>query len=97
MNDHLREDKVELAHVLTEAPIRDLKKAIGVNDRYVFLNELFRGDETMYERSLKTLNGFRIYQEAEYWINRELKIKLGWNDSNSIVRHFYQLVKRRFS
>ena len=97
LNDRLREERVEVAHVLTETPIRDLKKAIGVNDRYVFLNELFRGDETMYERSLKTLNGFRIYQEAEYWINRELKIKLGWNDSNSIVRHFYQLVRRRFS
>jgi hypothetical protein len=97
LNDHLREERVELAHVLTETPIRDLKKAIGVNDRYVFLNELFRGDEAMYERSLKTLNGFRIYQEAEYWINRELKIKLAWNDSNSIVRHFYQLVRRRFS
>lgn len=97
MNDQLREERVELAHVLTETPIRDLKKAIGVNDRYVFLNELFRGDETMYERSLKTLNGFRVYQEAEYWINRELKIKLGWNESNSIVRHFYQLVRRRFS
>ncbi len=97
LNDHLREERIELAHVLTETPIRDLKKAIGVNDRYVFLNELFRGDEVMYERSIKTLNGFRIYQEAEYWINRELKIKLGWNDSNSIVRHFYQLVRRRFS
>jgi hypothetical protein len=97
MNDQLRQERIELAHVLTETPIRDLKKAIGVNDRYVFLNELFRGDEAMYERSLKTLNGFRIYQEAEYWISRELKIKLGWNDNNSIVRHFCQLVKRRFS
>ena len=97
LNDRLREERIELAHVLTETPIRDLKKAIGVNDRYVFLNELFRGDETMYERSLKTLNGFRIYQEAEYWISRELKIKLGWNDNNSIVRHFCQLVRRRFS
>jgi hypothetical protein len=97
LNDRLREERIELAHVLTEAPIRDLKKAIGVNDRYVFLNELFRGDEAMYERSIKTLNGFRVYQEAEYWINRELKIKLGWNDSNNIVRHFYQLVRRRFS
>jgi hypothetical protein len=97
MNDRLREEKIELAHVLTETPIRDLKKAIGVNDRYVFLNELFRGDETMYERSLKTLNSFRIYQEAEYWINRELKIKLGWDDNNSIVHHFCQLVRRRFS
>ena len=97
LNDHLREEKTEVAHKLTETPIRDLKKGIGVNDRFVFLNELFRGDEAMYERSLKTINGFRILPEAEYWINRELKIKLGWIDDQPTVRHFYQLVRRRFS
>ena len=97
LNDHLREEKTEVAHKLTDTPIRDLKKGIGVNDRFVFLNELFRGDEAMYERSLKTINGFRILPEAEYWINRELKIKLGWIDDQPTVRHFYQLVRRRFS
>ncbi|HKP32423.1 MAG TPA: hypothetical protein VJT83_06835 [Chitinophagaceae bacterium] len=97
LNDHLREERTEVAHKLTDTPIRDLKKGIGVNDRFVFLNELFRGDEAMYERSLKTINGFRILPEAEYWINRELKIKLGWIDDQPTVRHFYQLVRRRFS
>ena len=97
LNDQLREEKTELAHVLKETPIRDLKKGIGVNDRFVFLNELFRGDEAMYERSLKTINGFRILPEAEYWINRELKIKLGWDDNLHATQHFYQLVRRRFS
>jgi hypothetical protein len=97
LNDHLREEKAELGHILKETPIRDLKKGIGVNDRFVFLNELFRGDEAMYERSLKTINGFRILPEAEYWINRELKIKLGWDDSQHATQQFYQLVRRRFS
>ena len=97
LNDHLREERTELAHLLKETPIRDLKKGIGVNDRFVFLNELFRGDEAMYERSLKTINSFRILPEAEYWINRELKIKLGWDDNQPTTQHFYQLVRRRFS
>jgi hypothetical protein len=97
LNDQLREEKTELGHVLKETPLRDLKKGIGVNDRFVFLNELFRGDEAMYERSLKTINGFRILPEAEYWINRELKIKLGWDDNLHTTQHFYQLVRRRFS
>jgi len=97
LNDQLREDKTELGHMLKDTPIRDLKKGIGVNDRFVFLNELFRGDEAMYERSLKTINGFRILPEAEYWINRELKIKLGWDDNLVTTQHFYQLVRRRFS
>jgi hypothetical protein len=97
LNDQLREEKTELGHVLKETPIRDLKKGIGVNDRFVFLSELFRGDEAMYERSLKTINSFRILPEAEYWINRELKIKLGWDDNLHTTQQFYQLVRRRFS
>ena len=97
LNDQLREEKTEVAHLLKETPIRDLKKGIGVNDRFVFLNELFRGDEAMYERSLKTINSFRILPEAEYWIKRELKIKLGWDDNLHTTQQFYQLVRRRFS
>lgn len=97
LNDKLKEERVEVAHRLTDAPVRDLKKAIGINDRFVFISELFRGDEVMYERSIKTINSFRIYPEAQYWIERELKVKLGWDESRDATRHFYQLVKRRFS
>ena len=55
------------------------------------------GDEAMYERSIKTINSFNIYPEAEYWISRELKIKVGWSNDNPTVKHFDHLVKRRFS
>lgn len=97
LNDKLKQHSLELSDVLTREPVRDLKKAIGVNDRFVFVNELFRGDETMYERSIKTINSFHILQEAEFWIERELKLKLAWDDSKENVRHFLQLVRRRFS
>jgi hypothetical protein len=83
--------------MLTEAPVRDLKKAIGINDRFLFINELFRGDEAMYERSIKTINNFAIFPEAQYWIQRELKVKIGWSDADPVVKQFDQLVKRRFS
>ena len=73
-----------------------MKKAIGINDQYLFINELFRGDQTMYERSIKTINSFNIYGEAELWIKRELKLKLGWNEDSDVVQLFDQLVRRRF-
>jgi hypothetical protein len=97
LNDKLRQGKTELVEILKETPIKDLRKAIGINDRFLFINELFRGDEAMYERSIKTINSFNIYPEAEYWINRELKVKIGWNNDTTTVQHFDQLVKRRFS
>ncbi|HEY1113877.1 MAG TPA: hypothetical protein VGE66_09955 [Chitinophagaceae bacterium] len=97
LNDRLKQEKTEVAHVLKDTPIKDLRKGIGINDKFLFVNELFRGDEAMYERSIKTINGFHILPEAEYWINRELKFKLGWNDNKDTVQHFYHLVRRRFS
>lgn len=97
LNDRLKENRTEIMHALKDTPIKDLRKGIGINDRFVFISELFRGDEPMYERSIKTINSFSIYQEAEYWMNRELMIKLGWDETRETVKHFYQLVRRRFS
>ena len=97
LNDKLKQAKTDLADALTEVSVKDLKKAIGINDRFLYINELFRGDETMYERSIKTINGFSILPEAEYWIQRELKVKLGWSDHNETVQQFTQLVRRRFA
>jgi len=97
LNEKLKEEVKEVAHVLNDAPVRDLRRAIGINDRFVFISELFRNDEVMYERSIKTINSFRILPEAQYWIERELKVKLGWDENKESTRHFYQLVKRRFS
>lgn len=97
LNDRLKEEKKEVMQVLKDSPIKDLRKAIGVNDQFVFINELFRGDEAMYERCIKTINSFNIFPEAEYWMNRELMTKLGWDENSESAIHFYQLVKRRFS
>lgn len=77
--------------------IKDLHKAISAQDRNVFVRQLFRGDEVMFERSIKTINNFSSLTEAEYWIERELKTKNSWMPGHSVTNQFEQLVKRRFS
>jgi hypothetical protein len=97
LNDKLKEQTRELAQKFQDVPIKDLRKAIGINDRYLYINELFNGDEAMFERSVKTLNHFSILPEAEFWMQRELRIKLGWKEDNLLVQQFIQLVRRRFA
>ena len=97
VNDQLKTPSLERVDKLREGPITDLRKAIGVNERFQFVRELFRNDEDMYERSIKTINQFQIFPEADFWINRELKTKLGWPVDHPLVRQFDQLVRRRFS
>lgn len=97
LNDTLRKNNLEVGEKLSGAGINDLKSAIGINDKFQFIQELFRGDHNMYERSLKTINEAASLQDAEYWIERELKIKLGWDESDQLVKQFYSLVRKRFS
>ena len=80
LNEKLRANQIEIGSLLNNEPIKELKKGIGINDRFLFVQELFRGDETIYERSIKTIDGFSIYPEAQFWIQRELKLKIGWNE-----------------
>ena len=97
LNDQLKVSSTERLDLLREGPIKDLRKGIGINERFQFIKELFRDDEAMYERSIKTINQFQILPEAEFWINRELKTKLGWPLEHPLVKQFDQLIRRRFS
>ena len=97
LNDQLNAAATERQELLQEGPIKELRKAIGVNDRFQFIRELFRGDEAMYERSIKTINQFQILPEAEFWVSRELKTKLGWPIDHPLVLLFDQLIRRRFA
>lgn len=97
LNDLLKEDKKELSETIIAEPIKDLKKGISINDRHLFINDLFRGDEAMFDRSIKTINSFHIFSEAEYWMQRELFLKLAWDEKQETTQAFMQLIKRRFN
>jgi len=88
---------VEISQHLQETSIKDLRKAIGINDKYLFINELFGGDEKLFENSIKTINQFNIFAEADFWIKKELIAIKKWNLDLPVVEQFMLLVKRRFS
>jgi hypothetical protein len=88
--------KKPLGDAIGGGKISDLRKAISINDKFRFIKSLFRSDETLFERSVKTINNFSILPEAQYWIQRELVIKLGWVEEDELVQEFYSLVSRRF-
>lgn len=97
LNERLKAENLELGTKLNSSePVRDLTKALGINDKFLFINELFRGDRNMFDRSVKTINECENFSEADYWIGRELKIKLGWQESDQAVQQFYSLVRKRF-
>ena len=87
----------ELQEKLALDPIKDLKAGIGTNDKFQFIASLFGGDEKAFEQAIKTINGFKIYAEAQFWIKSNLREQNKWDDTDEVVKAFDLLVKRRFA
>ena len=87
----------ELQEKLALDPIKDLRSAIGINDKFQFIATLFGGDEKAFEQAVKTINGFKIYAEAQFWIKSNLREQNKWDDTDDVVKAFDLLVKRRFA
>jgi len=84
-----------LAAKLQQAPARDLKSAIGINDKFLFVNELFGGSMEKYNKSIENLNDLKTLNGAMIYLN-ELKIELQWNSSNEAYQKLKDLVSRKF-
>jgi hypothetical protein len=93
----VRIPKTELQEKLALDPIKDLKAAIGINDKFQFTATLFNGDEKAFEMAVKTINGFKIYAEAQFWIKSNLREQYNWDETAEVVKAFDLLVKRRFA
>ena len=84
-----------LAAKLQQAPGRDLKSVIGINDKFLFVNELFGGSMEKYTKSIENLNDLKTLNGAMIYLN-ELKIELQWNSSNEAYLKLKDLVSRKF-
>jgi hypothetical protein len=93
----VRITNTELQEKLALEPIKDLKAAIGINDKFQFIASLFGGDEKAFDQAIKTINGFKIYAEAQFWIKSNLREQNKWDEIDEVVKAFDLLVKRRFA
>jgi len=84
-----------LAAKLQQAPVRDLKSAIGINDKFLFVNELFGGSMEKYNKSIENLNDLKTLNGVMIYLN-ELKIELQWNSSNEAYQKLKDLVSHKF-
>ncbi len=95
LGDKMRQEDHSLAAKLQQNSIPDLRSAIGINDKFLFVNELFGGSMEKYNKSIENLNDLKTLNGAMIYLN-ELKIELQWNSSNVAYQKLKELVTRKF-
>ena len=72
--------------------VPDLRKAIGINDRFLFQRELFNGSSELYNQTLDQLNSMQDLASALSF----LKTNFNWDTASETYEMFIKTVKRRF-
>lgn len=84
-----------LASQASRQPISNIKAAIGINDKFSYLKELFKNNINEYNEALEKLNNFESYADAEDYF-QELKAKYGWDPESKSFQGLADLLNRRY-
>ena len=84
-----------IASRLQYNPINDLRSAIGINDKFLLMSQLFNGSLEQYNAAIERLNNFYSYEDAEIFLG-SLKILHEWADELPAIERLQYLVRRRY-
>jgi len=76
-------------------PIKSLKTGIGINDKFMFISDLYEGNAKMYNKIVKKLDAMPSLQDALYLLG-DLKDENFWESSDNAFRQFKTYIERRF-
>jgi hypothetical protein len=87
----------EIADKLSESHVPDLNKAMGLNDKFLTINELFGGNPDHFSQIVQQLNNLRNFDEArELLLNVAEQYNWSAKDKLKKAKVFVKLVRRRY-
>ena len=94
INEQLARDKEkgDLSAKLQSKPIGDIAGAIGINDKYKLIRDLFSGNPEVFEKTVTELNRATNFNEAFKYLNANFD----WEMEDESVQLLLDLVRRKF-
>lgn len=94
----LFKEATDLSQKLSATPLKDLNKALGLNEKFLYINELFGGDVAKFQAAIKVLNDEKDFDTARSYIESELVETYTWMKKvkQPIAKDFVKLVRRRY-
>lgn len=87
----------DLSEKLSESPINDLNRALSINDRLLYMNELFGRDMEALNNALHVLNNYSSISDAKPFLwNMAEQYDWAEEDRADIAKSFIKLVRRRY-
>ncbi len=91
MNDTMSKQESDLASKFQSKPIADIRAAINLGDRFLFIKELFNGNADEFNQTIDTLNNKQSMNDAKAVLS-----KYNWEENNETVDYFMSIVQRKY-
>ncbi len=91
VNDIRSDDMSKLEHKLSNRPLSNIQSAIGINDRFQYIRELFEGSADSFVKAVADLDSMNDMKEAVDYLQTNFK----WKKNETSLK-FVNLIKRRF-
>jgi hypothetical protein len=77
--------------------VKDLKSLINLNDKLVFVRDLFNGYSLAYSEAIEILNRFESFESADNFLKQNYSSKNNWAEKQNVADKFYEILNQRFS
>lgn len=82
---------------LKRQPVSDLKSIINLNDKLLFIKDLFNGYSLAYSEAIEIINRFDSFDAADNFLKTNYAQKNNWTSKQATADKFYELLNRRFA
>lgn len=82
---------------LSKAPIESIAKSIPLNQKFMFINQLFNGNASSYNQAIDELDRATSYEQARDLVSYRYATQYLWDMSSDEVSMLIDVLKRRFT
>ncbi len=85
-----------VADKLKLSPVTDLVKAIGINEKFLFISQLFNNNHQAYQQAIDKLNNSKTFADAYMYFDTEVVSQFHSDKTSDVYKQFIDLLQRRF-
>ncbi len=89
--------ELNLAAKFSQEPIQDLKRSISLNDKLVFVKDLFNGYSLAYQEAIDQLERLEDFESADQYLKTHYVEAYNWAEKSATAEKFYDLMRRKFA
>ena len=99
MNDILASQTSQntVSSQFNQRQVNDLKSLINLNDKLLFVRDLFNGYSLAYSEAIEILNRFDNFESADNFLKQNYLSKNNWAEKQHVADKFYEILNKRFS